>query len=322
MRPSLFRRLDSRRAFLASALAGLTFLREAVAGEPSIAVPGGRRAAHKALDTIRTWGCQYQNVDLAKIAASDLDLIVIDPSLDDDVRRFVTRAERAALQRKPDGARRIALGYLSVGEADVNRWYWPPEWQRSVPPWVGQANPNWPGARHVKFWSRQWQALIFRAEESILDKIIDIGFDGVLLDRVDAYLDWERQRASAQDEMVDLVADLVAKARAKNPDFIVLVQNAEHLLVKQRYLELIDAHNKESLLTGLGGKGVPNRPADIAWSLTYLGRAQRAGIKMLATEYLSDPAAIKAARARLVSLGFLPFFGNRQLDRLPAPASG
>jgi cysteinyl-tRNA synthetase len=282
------------------------------------AKPAARRQTRRTLARVKSWGCQYQNIDVRALAASQLDLVAIDLSLDDDRRRFVTPAERAMLQRKPDGSRRLILAYLSVGETDVNRWYWPPKWRRNPPDWVGPPNPDWPGSRHVRFWHRRWQALVFRGSDSILDVILDIGFDGIVVDRVDAYLDWEKERPTAKEEMTDLVVALAAKARRRSPGFILLPQNAEHLLARPRFLELIDAHNKESLLTGLRGEGVPNAPAEIDWSLNHLRRAQAANVRTLATEYLSDPAAVESARQRLLSLGLVPFFGVRALDRLPA----
>jgi cysteinyl-tRNA synthetase len=276
-----------------------------------------RAVARTALREARFWGCIYQNVDPADIAGSDLDLVVIDPSLDDDSTRLVTTAEVRAMQRKPDGGRRIVLAYLSVGEADVTRWYWPAHWRRKPPVWLGAGNPRWPGAHHVQFWHPEWQALVFSGPRSLLNHILDTGFDGVLLDRVDAYGDWPLRRG-AQEDMVDLVTRLAAKARAARPGFILLPQNAEHLLTRKPYLEAIDALNKESLLTGLNGDGTPNAQTDISWSLGYLRKAQEAGVVTLATEYVADRPGIDAVWKELTTLGMQPFLAHRQLDRMPA----
>lgn len=310
-----FNLLQTRRRFIAATLAGLMFSIRHGSAEGLLKRP--RVAMRRALAKVKRWGCQYQNMRPREISASDLDLVVIDPSLDDWSRRFVTPAELQRMKRKPDGSRRIVLAYLCVGETDTKRWYWPERWRQQPPPWVGLPNPAWPGSRYVRFWDPEWQDLVFRSSDSILDRILDIGFDGALLDRVDAYLDWADERPTVEEEMVDLVADLAVKARARAPGFILLPQNAELLLTRQRYLSLIDAHNKESLLSGLGGEGVPNTVADIQWSLGYLDKARKAGILMLATEYLGDPEAVNAARTRLAAMGFLPFMGVRQLDRLP-----
>ncbi len=99
--------------------------------------------------------------------------------------------------------------------------------------------------------------MIVTGSASILSRIIDMGFDGALLDRVDAYGDWERQRSSARREMVALVEKVADVARPRHPGFLLIPQNAEHIIENERYLNVIDALNKESLLTGLNGKDVP-----------------------------------------------------------------
>jgi cysteinyl-tRNA synthetase, unknown class len=309
--------LPTRRSVLAAMIGGVATMasRSHAAAAGDFAMP--RLEARKALAGIRRWGCQYQNVSLREIASSDLDLIVIDPSLNDDDRRFVTPHERAMLQQKPDGGRRLVLAYLCVGEADVKRWYWPRAWKDRPPSWLGPENPNWPGSHHVRYWSEEWQDLVHAGSGSILDRIIDTGFDGALLDRVDAYLDWPGERPDLVADMIDQVSLLATKARASMPGFLLLPQNAELLLPHPRYTDLIDAHNKESLLTGLDGEGIANKGEDVAWSLGYLRMAQRAGVRMLATEYMADPQIIAGTKVQLDALGFLPFFGNRALDRLP-----
>ncbi|WP_439572144.1 endo alpha-1,4 polygalactosaminidase [Phreatobacter sp.] len=276
-----------------------------------------RGRARQALHSIRSWGVQYQQVDVARIAASHLDLVVLDPSLNDWHRRFISAEEMAALKRKPDGTRRLVIGYLCIGETDVKRWYWPARWNAEPPSWLGPDNVNWPGSKVVRYWDRRWQELIVTGPESILSRIVDMGFDGALLDRVDAYGDWENQYASARRDMIALVKLVADRARQRHPGFLLIPQNAEHIIENQLYRSVIDGLNKESLLTGLGGENVPNRQIDIDWSLTRLRRAQADGVKMLATEYLSDPVLRATTEAQLTSWGILPFYGVRALDRLP-----
>lgn len=276
-----------------------------------------RTAARQALAAVTSWGVQYQKVDIAAIAGSPLDLIVLDPSLNDSTRRFISPAEMASLKRKPDGGRRLVIGYLCIGEADLKRWYWPPQWRSRPPAWVGPDNVNWPGSRVVRYWDRQWQDLVVTGQRSLLAKIIDMGFDGALLDRVDAYGDWERHYPRARTEMIDLVEKVATFARRRQPGFLLIPQNAEHIIEDERYRSAIDGLNKESLLTGLGGENVPNREVDVDWSHSRLKRAQSDGIRMLATEYLSDSGLKMTTDARLRDWGFLPFFGARALDRQP-----
>ncbi len=84
-----------------------------------------------------------------------------------------------------------------------------------------------------------------------------------LLDRVDAYSDWEARRPAAPAEMVELVAALATHARAANPAFILMSQNSEPLLRRKQFRDLIDAVSKESLLYGLP---VPSSPIPTATS--------------------------------------------------------
>lgn len=276
-----------------------------------------RRRRRGLLDAVRAWGCQFQNADVARIAASGLDLIVVDHALGESEIVAAARDDIERLKAKPGGGRRLVLAYLSVGEAEDYRPYWQNSWKKSPPSWLGPANPAWPGAYTVRFWEPAWKDIVFKGEESILAHIRKAGFDGVFLDRVDGYSDWEPKRPAAPFEMIDLVSELASLARTGAPDFLVVGQNSEPLLRQERYRDLIDGVSKESLLYGLSAPEAPNSEGDIAWSLAGLNAAHRDGIPVFAIEYLDDAGKITAARSTLQRMGFVPFFANRALDRMP-----
>ncbi|MBN4051041.1 MAG: hypothetical protein COA82_04430 [Alkaliphilus sp.] len=71
--------------------------------------------------------------------------------------------------------------------AESYREYWNAEWKLNKPKWLGVENPNWGGNYKVEFWNQDWQKIIFGNEDSYLSKIINLGFDGVYFDLVDAY---------------------------------------------------------------------------------------------------------------------------------------
>ena len=271
------------------------------------------------LKAVRRWGCQYQNIDVAEIAASDLDLIAVEPSLDDDANRFISAAQVEALKRKPDGGRRIVLGYLCVGEADTKRWFWPAAWRNRPPDWLGPENSEWPGSYPVRYWQREWRDLLLDSPQSLLQQLLDAGYDGALLDRVDAFQDWQSIVPNAPELMIDLVVSLAERARSQRPGFLLLPQNAEPLLRYPAYRGVIDGLNKESLLAGLQGQNQLNTAEDVAWSLGYIDQVRRLGLKLLATEYTSDPGVTRQVTRRLLELGFTPFIGRRALDRMPEP---
>jgi cysteinyl-tRNA synthetase len=84
---------------------------------------------------------------------------------------------------KADGGARLVLCYLSVGEAETYRFYWRSEWETAPPDWHLGENPQWPDNYAVRYWDPDWQGIVF----AYLERILDAGFDGVYLDRVDAY---------------------------------------------------------------------------------------------------------------------------------------
>lgn len=309
------------------------------------------------LATVRSWAYQLQSIDLDALARSPFDLLVIDYSLSGEDRRRLTPAEVRRLQRRPDGRRRIVLAYMSIGEAEDYRFYWSKDWlesaeaasgapkaappqpprsdetesdasppterwlSASAPPWLHAENEQWSGNFLVHFWDRAWQDVIFGKPASYLARIMDAGFDGVYLDRVDAYYEFQDERPQAGAEMVDFVVRLSAFAKSARPGFLVVAQNGEELLVNPAYLAAIDAIAKEDLLFGSPDEGAPNSPAQIANSLTWLGSASRAGRRVLVVEYLDDTQLIAEASAELERLGFVAYFAPRLLDRLVLPAT-
>jgi cysteinyl-tRNA synthetase len=271
------------------------------------------QGASRRLGDVRAWGCQYVAISPAAIAASGLDLVVVEPILDGSRDRIASRGEIALMQRRPDGRRRLVLAYLALGAAARHRAYWQPDWAAAPPAWLGPECTEWPGSHAVRYWHPAWRAIV----TAMLDRIAGAGFDGVCLDRVDAFHDWAGERRQAQDDMARLVATLLDRARARVPGFLALALNAEQLLERPGHRARLDAVCKESLLTGLGAPGADNAPADVDWSLAHLRRARADGLAVLAIEYLDDPARIATLRPRLEALGFVPFFATRNLDRLP-----
>jgi cysteinyl-tRNA synthetase len=122
------------------------------------------------------------------VTATNYDLLVMDLYFNDDA---FTRAEIEQLRRKANGGSRLVLCYMSIGEAEDYRPYWQPEWRNNPPEWLLEENPNWAGNYKVRYWDEEWQALITGSADSYLANILDVGFDGVYLDLVDAFQRFE-----------------------------------------------------------------------------------------------------------------------------------
>jgi cysteinyl-tRNA synthetase len=121
---------------------------------------------------------------LAALAATNHDLVVMDPFIDDAT---VTPADVDRLKKKANGGRRLVLCYVSIGEAEDYRHYWQDGWRPGRPAFLGPEDPDWKGNFAVKYWDKSWQAIIGGGPKSYVARVLAAGFDGLYLDKVDEY---------------------------------------------------------------------------------------------------------------------------------------
>ena len=220
---------------------------------------GGNRS----LPATPRWAYVLQGDVAAEIAVTGFNVVVMDYTKDgtDEAEQRYAPAEMASIKA---GGSRLALAYLSIGEAEEYRYYFDQGWRRDVkdgqpgsdvPAWLGLANPDWAGNYKVQYWSEEWQQLIL----GYVDKIIDYGFDGAYLDIVDGFEYWSGEEngeglslteADAAARMIAFVQRIGAHARTQDPDFVLVPQNGERLLeydVSGDYLRAIDGVGVEDL---------------------------------------------------------------------------
>ena len=118
------------------------------------------------------------------VAATNYDAVIMDLFLNDEP---FTPAEVEQLRVKANGGSRLVICYMSIGEAEDYRYYWQESWTKNKPGWIAAENPDWPGNYKVKYWNEEWQGLIYKNQDSYLNKIMAAGFDGVYLDIIDAF---------------------------------------------------------------------------------------------------------------------------------------
>jgi cysteinyl-tRNA synthetase len=282
-------------------------------------------ARSRRMAAVENWGYWLSSFDVERVAAAPHDLLVIDSEISANraFEREFSRKEVDRMRRRPDGISRVLLAYLSIGEAERYRPYWREEWYDAAqkPAWLHKENRRWAGNYAVQFWDPEWQRLIFGGPESYLDRIMAQGFDGVYLDRADAFFEWRKLQPSARTDMVTFIARLAEHARRKRSEFLVVMQNAEELLEDAPVLQTIDGIAKEDLLYGVRRGEEPNKPGDVSWSIQLLQKARAAGRKVLVVEYLKDPQRIREAAGRIREEGFVPYFAPRRLECLNPPAA-
>ncbi len=264
------------------------------------------------LATVNDWLYVLQldaGVTIGSIAATEFDLAVIDYSVDGSEAGEHT-AEQIALLK---ASGKVALAYMSIGEAEVGRFYWDPAWidqapdDPDAPPWLGPFNPDFPDNYKVRYWDPDWQAIIFGVptgvDRSYLDRIVDQGFDGVYLDIIDAFYYWsevvgERTREEARLDMIAFVEGLAAYARETRgvADFLVFPQNGGDIVLDDD--DLLDAAG-ESYLTAIDGIGVedvfydelsPQPSADVDYRTGVLAEYLGSDRLVISVDYVWDEA--------------------------------
>ncbi len=121
---------------------------------------------------------------LSSIGSTDYDIIFIDLFFNGNA---LTDGDISPIKFKKNGAKRLLMAYMSVGEAADYRYYWNKKWDDKPPSWIDGINPDWPGCYRVKFWNDEWNKILYSGRNSYLKKIINAGFEGVFLDAVDAF---------------------------------------------------------------------------------------------------------------------------------------
>jgi cysteinyl-tRNA synthetase, unknown class len=270
---------------------------------------------------ISSWGYQLQKLDVDHAAASPFDLLVIDYSHDGSQERVITPEEMAKLKTKPDGSRRLVISYVSIGEAEDYRFYWDEAWKGRQPKWLLEENKEWKGNYPVCFWEPGWQSVVCGSPGAYLDRVQAMGFDGVYLDKCDVYEDLKEKlpkvaatRPDLEGDMVKFIAATSRYLKSHDPNFIIVMQNAETLLEHRELMQAIDGVAKESLLYGIGGPEKLNPADEIEFSSNLLQKAKAAGKAVMVVEYLNNPAKIEQAAATLKGSGCVLYIAPKDRD--------
>ncbi|MCP4592438.1 MAG: hypothetical protein GY842_17025 [bacterium] len=220
------------------------------------------------IDEIEFWGYQIQAMDAEgstdALAASRYDMLVLEPARTDaEMLDFDTKAmvDRLKSTKAHDGVhRKLIIAYVDIGEAEDWRWYW--TWSKEeegdqipeetnlpedFPDFIVARDPDgWAGNYPVAYWEDEWTDIVIYGENhdttadrnftSIIDEVILDGFDGIYLDWVEGFENVhviaaaEAEDLDPAEEMVDFIAQMRAYARQRDPDFLIIQQNAAALI--------------------------------------------------------------------------------------------
>lgn len=106
-------------------------------------------------------------------------------------RKPLTRQAVETLKYKKLGARRLVLAYMNIGSAASYHYYWQENWREGSPFWISAPLRDDPDRYNVEYWNADWQGVMSGNTNSYLYGIIAQGFDGVVIEGLDAYRFYE-----------------------------------------------------------------------------------------------------------------------------------
>ncbi len=266
---------------------------------------------------------------VSKLTTSGRDWIILDAAYTGG--QNWTAGDIATIRAGKPGRKVVA--YLSIGEAETYRSYWNASWDADLngepdagaPGWLLGENPFWAGNYVVKYWDPTWQSLILQS----LDAILAAGFDGIYLDIVDGFQNFEYDQETGEwrdylvnpetgltyrKDMVNWVARLAQYARQRTTqNFLVVPQNGEQLLEDASHLAQISAQGAESVFTD-GNATIPN--ADRNYRLSFLTKATAAAKPVLLVEYGTTASAKKKSRNGAAANKFVLLLTSYDLGKL------
>ncbi len=262
---------------------------------------------------------QLQHINYTILQSRNFKLGVID-----DTEAGLSRDQIASL----NAAGKSLWVYASAGEAEVFRDYWiDGNWAKNPPAFLIEPNENFSSGWRVKFWHKEWQDVVINRIETLIHK----GYKGVYLDVVDvfnipnvrsAYLA-ENPGGDIKRAMEDFIIKISAEAKALNPEFKIVVQNAVSLLSNTeiitwedlslpldpntRYLDAIDGLGKETTFSLADVYPIPWGP----WDARYVENAVNAGKFVIGLEFPSTDAARTYSLDNALKAGYIPYFDDR-----------
>jgi uncharacterized protein (TIGR01370 family) len=282
------------------------------------------------LNKVKFWAAQYQKINWKQLAASSYDLLVVDDqSTIKGMTNFDMRAkvEEIKESKGESGEPKLAISYISIGEASDSRYYSEHVFGNSEPGTenllLGKDPAGWEESSLVRYWDSKWRAITM----AYVDRIIQNGFDGILMDWVEAYgTDPVKEAAKAKGidpigEMIRFIGDIAKHAKSQNPDFKLMALNGCDLSIYADYHDHIDAIVQEHVLYAgdypsktMGDISID--PQTFQFYFENLKRFQNAGIPIFHIEYAQKPENIAAAHGFGAQHGFRTYVTTLLLDSL------
>lgn len=115
---------------------------------------------------------------------------------------------------------KIVLAYLSIGEVNSSRSYFPYLKEKKL---LLENNPNWPEAFLIDIRNPEWGTYVV---ETLIPAILKDGFDGIFIDTLDSPLEKERANPQKFEGMKNSAVNIIERARRNFPGMKIMLNRA------------------------------------------------------------------------------------------------
>ncbi len=142
-----------------------------------------------ALFDTRQFGSRQELV--ASLALTNYDALLLEPFHGGDEPLSFNQIKQLKVKRL--GTRRLVLARLQLATAREGAYYWKKEWVKDPPQWLGAPIEGRAGEYLVDYWDPEWKEIIGYTFKGLMD----LGYDGVILDDLGAYRPFEARLLDA-----------------------------------------------------------------------------------------------------------------------------
>jgi len=197
------------------------------------------------------------------------------------------------------------LAYVSVGEIEKFRSY-----ARELKRFAIGENPMW-DTLVADVRSEEYRLFLL---ENVIGKAVERGFDGFFLDTLDAYK--RSAKKEEYEEFEKALVELIKEIKRRYPDKLLVLNRGFEIINEVR--GLVDGVVAESLFFGLDEERNYREVSEEEREhlIRELERVKALGIPVIVVDYAHprDERKARTAVRKILSLGFIPYVGDRDLS--------
>lgn len=276
----------------------------------------------------RTSMIVLKNRKLDDVRLMDPDVLVVDFQYGDNPCGELDPGQVRAMKQRPgdDRGDRTVLAYLDIGHAENYRIVWMPdeearenarpgtnkEDKTCVNSVMARVDRDVDDETPVPFNSPAWRETLAGGPGSYLSRIMDLGFDGVLLDGIATVRDESfNPRPEMAADMTALVRYIAKFAKERDGDFIVVVSDATAIDGGDGVRDVISGVMFKNRVMY---EGYVRPESELKPLLEELNGFRSAGIPVMSVEYIIDAFQQTHYQNICTKMGYLCFITEPALN--------